>query len=369
MSNKTANTRTINIVPIQGEFTQGPMPTLINFVGPGGVTFSPTTGGLIDGATITNSTLDSSVIGGIVPAAATFSSASIVGTVYNALSFVNNSGQLSTSTKLTTNGSNLNVIGPLGVSGDITVSGAGALRGCYGFGASPTNVVIGDGAFGTSANTAGTVAVGFDALTSLTVGLQNTAVGAMSLVNNTVGSTNVAIGGSAMSANVNGGNNVGIGVSALYSNVGGGQNTACGYNAMYNVTGGNNSGLGSNSLASLTTGTNNIGIGWNSGGGLTTGSGNTVIGSQVSGLASGMTNNVIIGNGIGAIQAHHDGNNWALVGAVSTSGYKVAALPTGVIGMKTYVTDALAPVALASIVGGGGVTCPAFYNGVAWIVG
>lgn len=52
-----------------------------------------------------------------------------------------------------------------------------------------------------------------------------------------------------------------------------------------------------------------------------------------------------------------------------TSGYTVAGLPAGTIGMRAYVTNALAPVYLAAVVGGGAVVCPVFYDGAAWIVG
>ena len=48
-------------------------------------------------------------------------------------------------------------------------------------------------------------------------------------------------------------------------------------------------------------------------------------------------------------------------------GYTVATLPTGTIGDTAYVTDALAPTFLATIVGGGAVKTPVFYNGSAWI--
>lgn len=48
-------------------------------------------------------------------------------------------------------------------------------------------------------------------------------------------------------------------------------------------------------------------------------------------------------------------------------GYTVATLPTGVIGMRVYVTDATAPTYNAALVGGGAVTVPVFYNGVAWV--
>jgi hypothetical protein len=51
------------------------------------------------------------------------------------------------------------------------------------------------------------------------------------------------------------------------------------------------------------------------------------------------------------------------------TGYTVATLPTGTIGMRTYVTDALAPTFLGLLVGGGAVKAPAFYNGTAWVAG
>ena len=50
-----------------------------------------------------------------------------------------------------------------------------------------------------------------------------------------------------------------------------------------------------------------------------------------------------------------------------TNGFTVATLPTGVIGMRAYVTDALAPTYLGVVVGGGAVTCPVFFNGTNWI--
>ena len=55
-------------------------------------------------------------------------------------------------------------------------------------------------------------------------------------------------------------------------------------------------------------------------------------------------------------------------GAISTTGFTVATLPAGTVGMRTYVTDALAPSFSATVVGGGAVTIPVFYNGTNWIV-
>ena len=52
---------------------------------------------------------------------------------------------------------------------------------------------------------------------------------------------------------------------------------------------------------------------------------------------------------------------------VISPGYTVATLPTGVVGMRAYVTDALAPSYSATAVGGGSVKIPVFYNGTNWI--
>jgi hypothetical protein len=58
-----------------------------------------------------------------------------------------------------------------------------------------------------------------------------------------------------------------------------------------------------------------------------------------------------------------------VAGTIKTLGYTVATLPTGVTGARAYVTDALAPVFGATVVTGGAVTIPVFYNGTNWIVG
>ena len=58
-----------------------------------------------------------------------------------------------------------------------------------------------------------------------------------------------------------------------------------------------------------------------------------------------------------------------ITGVVTTGGYTVATLPTGAVGMRAYVTNALAPTFGATVVGGGAVTIPVFYDGTAWIVG
>lgn len=55
--------------------------------------------------------------------------------------------------------------------------------------------------------------------------------------------------------------------------------------------------------------------------------------------------------------------------AVITGGYTVSTLPSGVLGMKAYVTDqtSACPAPGGVLAGSGSVTCPVFYNGAAWV--
>lgn len=58
---------------------------------------------------------------------------------------------------------------------------------------------------------------------------------------------------------------------------------------------------------------------------------------------------------------------FAFSSTVRLKGYTVATLPAGTTGDTAYVTDALAPTFLATVVGGGAVTTPVFYNGTNWV--
>jgi hypothetical protein len=60
---------------------------------------------------------------------------------------------------------------------------------------------------------------------------------------------------------------------------------------------------------------------------------------------------------------------WTFNAPIRTFGYTVATLPTGVTGYRAYVTNALTPAFNATVVGGGAVTVPVFYNGANWVVG
>ena len=82
MSNSTANTQTINIVPVQGIFEPLPPYAPVTLIGPAGTPFYAPTNPNLDGVSITNSTINSSVIGGVTPAAGTFTNiATTTGTI------------------------------------------------------------------------------------------------------------------------------------------------------------------------------------------------------------------------------------------------------------------------------------------------
>jgi hypothetical protein len=82
MSNNTAVTQTTNIVPVQGIFKPEPSFDLITFIGPAGTPFLPPTDPNIDGASITNSTINSTTIGATSPSTGNFTNiATVTGTI------------------------------------------------------------------------------------------------------------------------------------------------------------------------------------------------------------------------------------------------------------------------------------------------
>ena len=76
MSNDTAKTITTNIVPVQGTFEPLPPYECINLIGPAGTPFYAPINPILDGVSITNSTINSTTIGVTTPALAAFTSAS-----------------------------------------------------------------------------------------------------------------------------------------------------------------------------------------------------------------------------------------------------------------------------------------------------
>jgi hypothetical protein len=112
-----------------------------------------------------------------------------------------------------------------------TLSGTGeftpikALRGCYGPGAHANSFSAGDGALDSNTTGSGT-AVGKDALTANTTGLNNCAFGVLALAKNIDGNNNSAIGNLALYNNTSGEFNTAVGIGALVNNSSGSGNTS-----------------------------------------------------------------------------------------------------------------------------------------------
>ena len=197
---------------------------------------------------------------------------------------------------------------------------------------------------------------GSQALTVNTTGINNCAMGTYALLGNTVGSSNAAVGNQAMFTNQTGSTNSAFGNFALRLNVSGSSNSAFGNVALNAVTGSSNTGIGAGAGSSITTGSNNVVIG-----------GYTGSAAPISATGS---NYIVVSDGAANVRQTIDPNGHAIFGATTrTAGYLVAALPTGVTGMRAYVTNALSPVFGSTVVTGGAVTVPVFYNGSNWIVG
>jgi hypothetical protein len=101
---------------------------------------------------------------------------------------------------------------------------------------------------------------------------------------------------------------------------------------------------------------------------LNTGTGTLAFGSGVSEQMRLSTNGNLLLNSTTDVGYKLDVNGTARVqGALTIKGYTVATLPTGSVGMLAYVTDATAPTYNGTLIGGGSVTVPVFYNGTAWV--
>jgi hypothetical protein len=80
---------------------------------------------------------------------------------------------------------------------------------------------------------------------------------------------------------------------------------------------------------------------------------------------SGSTTTITIGSAVSGATS-----NTVLNGTHQSQGYTVATLPAaGTAGRRAHVTDALAPVFLGTLTGGGAVRTPVFDNGTAWVAG
>jgi len=267
---------------------------------------------------------------------------------------------------------------------------------------SPYNISIGYGAgTGVTANAYG-LYIGY-----LAGG--NTATGSSICIGNKAGYSHAGYGGVYIGNEAGDSqttaSNVLIGINAGKSNTNAQEWVAIGPQAGNGTVGGyGNTYIGSQcGGGGVSAGNYNTYLGRSTGGGITTGGGNTIIGAN-DGLSGTITNTLALcansqvrykSTALGEGILTYDGSNYFTT-TVSASGvvtfnaagtgasfifsddvifdkvarlkgYTVATLPAGVLGDTAYVTDATAPTYLGALVGGGAVTCPVFYNGVAWV--
>ncbi len=159
------------------------------------------------------------------------------------------------------------------------------------------NLNLGIGFQALSSNTVGSynTAIGYEALRDNTTGGNNTANGLSALRNNTTGSDNTAIGSAALRNNTTGFANTANGAGALQNNTTGVENTANGRDALLNnTTGFANTANGRSALIGNTTGSDNTAIGRGTLG-FNNGDGNTAIGRNVLGSNSIGSFNTAIG--------------------------------------------------------------------------
>jgi hypothetical protein len=175
--------------------------------------------------------------------------------------------------------------------------------------ASINSITVGRGGGNVDSNTA----VGFEALSSNTTGINNIAVGYQTLKDNNnsgnvaigwkalysnqSGFNNTAIGGIALSDNISGNDNFALGISALGSNISGSANIAIGSTALFiNQFGSNNIAIGYEALFN-TDSSYNVAVGLDAGRTNNTGINNTYIGCQANCTGGSFSNSTAIGNG------------------------------------------------------------------------
>ena len=219
------------------------------------------------------------------------------------------------------------------ISGNTTVNninlGTGSNAGLY-----TTVFGVASGSALTSSSY-GTTALGYNALTASTDGVQNTAVGYVALKANTTGDSNTALGAAALFTNITGFQNTAVGVGALNKSTSS-NNTSVGHQAGLNVTtGAQNTLIGKSAGSPINTSSNNTALGWYAAGGTTIGATNTALGAiALSGTTStSAVDNTAVGyaalstltsfNNCSALGANTDvtGNNQVQLGNSSTTTY------------------------------------------------
>jgi hypothetical protein len=165
--------------------------------------------------------------------------------------------------------------------------------------------------------TTDSIAVGTNALASVTTGLRNIAIGTDALSSITTGNNSVAIGNNALKNWNNVNVCVAVGTDSLMNNIVGTQNTAFGFQTLKNTTAANNSAFGYSALNNNVAGTGNTAFGSLAATTFTSGGSNTFIGFQAGyALASG-NNNIFIGLSSVGPTFLSSGDNNILIGNIA----------------------------------------------------
>lgn len=163
-------------------------------------------------------------------------------------------------------------------------------------GNSGSNVVFGSQLSGTVALTgSGNVAIGTNAIRSMTSGSENVAVGVETLYSYT-GNSATAIGARSLSVCTTGAENTALGNAVLPTVTTGQRNTGAGYRALFFATGSFNTAFGAQAGYNISTGASNIFIGSMAGTTTTTGSSNIIIGASLNASSATASNEINIGN-------------------------------------------------------------------------
>ena len=162
---------------------------------------------------------------------------------------------------------------------------------------------IENSAFGFNALTSNTTGVkntaaGFESLKFNTTGNENAAFGRQALLNNTMGNSNVGAGPNALLFNTIGNNNIAVGGGSLFSNVSGSSNVAVGNAALFFNAASDNIAMGDGTLFSNNSGAENVALGGNALRANTTGNGNVAVGrfAGFQDAGNGTTNANVGGN-------------------------------------------------------------------------
>jgi len=181
---------------------------------------------------------------------------------------------------------------------------AGQYNVAFGYQAGYYNTATGNDAWGDNNVYIGYHA-GFGNVTGST-GFQNVAIGNEALKSVTSGNVNVAIGSGSLFLNTSGVRNMALGVNSLRSNLGGVDNIAIGAAALYtNSSGSTNTAIGAFALYYNTVFSNNIAIGNNAGFNVT-GNANTFVGTGSGYYSTSANGNVYIGYKAGVRQTTGD---------------------------------------------------------------